>query len=643
MNFVLSILVCLAMVLGGNSALPAEPEAATTWTVRNLALTMDGETVTLAPEARFTAAVGTERAALAFDVASGGETYLPLAAELTEDALRFSFGAQDRAYTLTAEDFEQALDFSDPSTAAALDDLTEYVRAASALLARQFTDPAFYQEYHDATWQALFDTCRTSVETTEVEVDGETLPAERSELALNAENRQALADALTDMDSDLAEFAEAAQALRAQYGAASASIPDMRETVTLASREGLEYTLIEATTEAAEQSMIVREEVVDRDGQTDANLDMQFHLPGGDEAGAFSVMASAEISTTGPANAPETAHMAMEVLFAGTTAPAEGETAYDITNNTLRLELDTRSADGPGSGALRIEEESSLSHAEDEETRPESNYIDNTAFDLRWDGRAEDDGSDTWAVALAVDGEDALSFELNRAEGADVPSLAGRTELAFDLDALNGISSDDNSLLINALGADVSQLMLDASLLSQDAGGADLIGLLAPVIDSDDYERDNDDGDYNTATVDTLEEAAAIFEGEVPDYRPLEGWELTQIEAAPAVLYLSYEETASGREFCISAVLDYGGTRRYVYRDGALEALDAPVVEVYDDGDSPYVFDVWTEDGAEVSFLLYDDFSDEELAALISGLWAPDAVHPTTYTYVTDVPAAESE
>lgn len=617
MNFFLSMLVCLAVLLSGGE-LPAEPEAATAWTLRSAAVTIDGETFALAPEAHFTTAVGAERAALAFDVTNGGETCLPLAAELTEDALRFSFGARERAYALSAEDVAQVLNLSDPSVAPTLDGIAAYLRAACALLARQAADPAFAQNYCEAMWQALFDTCRTGVEPAEVEVDGEALPAERSQLVMNAETRRALADALLNSDlPELEHMQEAAQAMQAlTSGAEGTGIPEMRITLTTAAREGLEYTLVEAAAEAAEKSMLVREEVVARGEATDAEVDMQLHLPGGESGGAVSLMLALESSITGPATAPEAAHAAMEALFAAASAPAEGDTSYSISNNALRMELDAQRAGGPGSGALRIETESSLSWAADEDARPESIYGDNTAFDLRWDGRAEDDGSDTWAVALAVDGEDALTFELNRAEGAAVPSLADRTELAFDLEALNGITGEDTSLLTSALGADVSQLMLDASLLAQDPGLAGLIGRLTQEIESyGDYDYDG--SDYETTIVGTPAEAAAIFDGEVPDYRPPEGWALAQIEAGPAYLYLYYDEAATGREFDISITREGENSQLYAYRDGALVSPDETMVEVQIDGENSYI-DVWTADSR--SYFFYGDFTEADVPALLAGL-----------------------
>ena len=48
MNAILSILVCFAMLFSGGAALPAQPETATTRTLRNLTIAVDGESVPLA-------------------------------------------------------------------------------------------------------------------------------------------------------------------------------------------------------------------------------------------------------------------------------------------------------------------------------------------------------------------------------------------------------------------------------------------------------------------------------------------------------------------------------------------------------------------------------------------------------------------
>ena len=49
MNAILSILVCFTMLFSGGAALPAQPETATTRTLRNLTIAVDGESVTLTP------------------------------------------------------------------------------------------------------------------------------------------------------------------------------------------------------------------------------------------------------------------------------------------------------------------------------------------------------------------------------------------------------------------------------------------------------------------------------------------------------------------------------------------------------------------------------------------------------------------
>ena len=60
MNAILSFIVCIAMLVSPTGMLPAKPETATTWTISDLTIAVGDESVTLAPEARFAAAVGAE-------------------------------------------------------------------------------------------------------------------------------------------------------------------------------------------------------------------------------------------------------------------------------------------------------------------------------------------------------------------------------------------------------------------------------------------------------------------------------------------------------------------------------------------------------------------------------------------------------
>ena len=89
MNAILSILVCFAMLFSGGAALPAQPETATTWTLRNLTISTDEGSATLTPELRLTAAIGRAAARLQFEAANDGETLLPVPGALSEACLRF--------------------------------------------------------------------------------------------------------------------------------------------------------------------------------------------------------------------------------------------------------------------------------------------------------------------------------------------------------------------------------------------------------------------------------------------------------------------------------------------------------------------------------------------------------------------------
>ena len=97
LNLILSLFVCLAMSVSGVSALPAQPETATTTVVRNVTVGLDGKSVTLNPELALTTAVGREQALTHFEIRSGDSVLLPMSLELAPDQARFSLMNSGRA------------------------------------------------------------------------------------------------------------------------------------------------------------------------------------------------------------------------------------------------------------------------------------------------------------------------------------------------------------------------------------------------------------------------------------------------------------------------------------------------------------------------------------------------------------------
>lgn len=108
MHQLLSAFVCLAMLLSGSS-LPAIPDTAEVTTIRNISVSLDGETASIPHELILTTAAGMEEVGAQFEILNEDQTLLPLAASLRRDALDFSLAENDFYYSL-ADSFPEELD-----------------------------------------------------------------------------------------------------------------------------------------------------------------------------------------------------------------------------------------------------------------------------------------------------------------------------------------------------------------------------------------------------------------------------------------------------------------------------------------------------------------------------------------------------
>ena len=145
MNAILSILVCFAMLFSGGAALPEQPETATVRTLRNLSVTTDAGSVTLAPELRLTTAIGSEPAIAQFEVVRGDDVLLPMAGELTNDGVRFRLRDGGSVYSLTSEALLELTE-ADDADAQLMALMVDYLNSYSALLSRTMNDASFQQE-----------------------------------------------------------------------------------------------------------------------------------------------------------------------------------------------------------------------------------------------------------------------------------------------------------------------------------------------------------------------------------------------------------------------------------------------------------------------------------------------------------------
>ena len=168
MNFILSIFLCFALAFSGPAGLPAEPETATTWTIRNVTIYSGEEFFTLNPEARITTAAGQDKVALHFELENDGKALLPVSAEITPDALTFALKGGERAYTLSNAEFLEicGLDEEDVRILEVCGDLlTSY----GGLLGLAYGDEEQMTAYGQAMIDATLDACGSEFTPAEIE------------------------------------------------------------------------------------------------------------------------------------------------------------------------------------------------------------------------------------------------------------------------------------------------------------------------------------------------------------------------------------------------------------------------------------------------------------------------------------------
>lgn len=498
MNLILSIFLSIALALSGTGTLPAEPETATTWTIRNIAFESEGESHAIQPELRFTTAVAAEKAAAHFEIGSDGRTLLPVSAQITPDELRFSLGNGGRAYSLTAEEFEKMTRL-DEDNAQIMTIIGDFFTSYGALIGMVTGDEAQAEAYSVTVFNALLNACDSSLEPVEIEFDGKNVEAQRAELTLNFEAAFRLMDELRScdiepmrqlMDSVLAMCNLQSGAEYESFAELAAEIDEgieyvMPLTITIAETEDSNYALLECDTdvEAANGpvSMRVREEIVITGDESTVEATATMTLPNNTSA---DYVISAQM--TGPLTAPESMHMSYDIAMDSevqvyyeaeaedadaenveiATADGEDDIAPPMVSETLiqrneiHMTLDTVAEDGLDGVQFAV----NFQEIFDGEEQSSGVFLVNSAE------RRESDESvtaDVRVTLLSEDVEFGLSFELNRAETAPVDYFDGTDLYEFTSEALDG---DDNgpSKLQAALTADASQLYLDVMQLASD-------------------------------------------------------------------------------------------------------------------------------------------------------------------------------
>ena len=216
-----------------------------------------------------------------------------------------------------------------------------------------------------------------------------------------------------------------------------------------------------------------------------------------------------------------------------------------------------------------------------------------------------------------------LFFDLNRTEGAAVDYFAGLTTCEIDAEM------DDESPAYGMLSSDAMGFAADAMQLSSDESVIALMELMGmstvedgdvDPYDGDSYDYDDDDYDDDDGeSVSSLEEAAGIFAGNVPDFETPEGFVLESVDASEDMLTASYYGDAGG--FSLNA-FSYASdsTTYYAMNGGALESAERMAEVTSYDGESIDSVTLYGPEGTLYFYFSLEDASQEAVEAILAGL-----------------------
>ena len=642
MNAILSILVCFAMLFSGGAALPEQPETATTWTLRNLSITTDEGSATLTPELRLTTALGSEAALLQFEVANGGDVLLPVAGELTNDGVRFRLSEDGSVYSLSNDALLELME-ADAEELLPLTYMADYLNSYSALLQRSMNDASFQQEASQVMTELLVSACGGETEPFSVGIDGADVPALRVELELTPEGLLNLLDGLAScgiaeiedmLDSYMLLFSAA---MGEDYASLSDFTAELRE---LLAEEDMEDSFslplelcwtteapgyLEASMDCAiddTSSVLLDFTEIFTEERTD--LDMTLVLDTDDGMGSTNSMEFRMAGyVNGPANAPESVELNLAVSSqSGWESEYEEEDAmHSFTSDSstdFSLDLSAEVVDGLEHATIDFEASQSSSYDYDGDV---SDYESELSAYITADDSSEDDGSVTTAVTIDVDVDDesvSISYELNRAEGAPVPSF----DESKTVDLAEALGEDEGGDGSVALTSDLLRLSADAAALSADESVLALMELLD--IDPDEMPADvtEYEEDEYSVTVYSMDEAAAIYAGALPAFTLPDGLTVDEIYVSESTLDAYFRSDDGARRIDLNCFNDYyysASKKFYAYQDGTLVPADASVqLLVEESQDAVFSANVYFPDST--CFFCFDGFSQEEVEAFLTTL-----------------------
>lgn len=587
MNAILSFIVCIAMLASPMGVLPAQQETETVWTVRNLTVGLGGESVTLTPEARVTAAVGTEGAQFHFEVGNGENVLMPISGGINADGARLALGTGERSYSMSDEVFKELLGM-DETDAAVLDGLGEVFLSCAEMFSLLY-DAEKLEKYNEKSWELLKTLLDAELEECEIEVNGETLPAMR--LAGEVTGRNILKAMDVAMNSDIPEMQAYAEALLKLINAMEEEPVEKFSDLSMVDSFD-EASISEVIEFSVQEPIYSHSQIKMSDAFMEMNLDSETVVQGDEtsatasinlEHGNRSVNCNMDMTYTGPADAPADLHMDCGIVstysYSAYDYDSETEDAVSIfefaNSAVVQMTIDVSNNDGLKDAAMEMTVDMSSSYNFDDEMTVNFQSV-GTTMDYR--ESLEADGSITGAFNITMDTPEMpveLSFELNRAEGKAKDYFAGTEEIV--------LSSDTQDEAYVQLSADAMAVAADAMALAADDGVISLMNMFMALNEMDDYiEEDASEieeyEEEESISVSSFEEAAEIYGGYIPDFTAPEGYTLQEVVVDAYSMTATY---ASDEDSFELSTYDYDdGMSCYVFRDGELVSQPEPIVEI---------------------------------------------------------------
>lgn len=620
---ILCLLVAAAIALGTMNYLGVfEKETVipdNRWTIRNLSVDTGDDEIAFDSEIRLSVANDVDengaslRDALHFEIGLGDQTLIPVTAEWADDGLNFNLRSGGTVYRMDRESIialvEEAMGASfTEEDEKILDYLKNFFVSMGDMMALA-QDKDFAKRQPDLTYGMMEALFGVSGEDIQVEVDGKKYKARRYEGEITSPNARNTFDYLLNCgepayeaymqnllgmmnyinDSEYASYADFA---KDSMGDADMEATSVKADVSIAFDKNFMY----------EKALLTMEGAM---GEA-AEIEAECILRGNDYSAAMNMQmndAAMDLNLNYGADAFD-----LKMDF---DQASDSDTGLYSFNSATKMQI---SAEGVKTDGLW---NADLNWDNNSETRydfgnGEETYSTEVKLAGSYAEALEEDQSITGAVDFTIFVDDAdygLRFELNRGKDARIAALTADGVEAKPL-TIDGADSETEALLqadLLSLAGDAGQLMADPGV----ARVAEMVSAMMSFADSAIEEEEPETMESGAVEVESFEEAAQIYRGQMPQYTAPEGYDQTEaILVSETSIIASY---GNGDQFFSFSVMNLGGEDA-----PEAEAIDGEAYEFYEEGDLVYA--AYAYAGLNVINFQFSGVRMEEAVAIINGL-----------------------